>query len=142
MVRINRVILGGNLTRDPQLSRTNSGKDVTNFCIAVNNDFKNDNGEKQNDACFIDCEIWEKDAVTVNKYFKKGRPILVEGRLKLERWIDKETGGNRSKLRVSVHKFHFVDSPKENNSVVNAEDFIGQEEKEFDSSVIENADQI
>lgn len=140
MVRINRVILGGNLTRDPQLSKTATGKDVTNFGMAINNEFTNDDGIKQKDVCFVDCEIWGKDAVNVNKYFKKGRSILIEGKLKFEQWVDKGDGSSRNKLRVSVNKFHFVDSSKENNSPAVVENFA--EEEESGNLAVENADKI
>ena len=85
---------------------------MTNFTIAVNRSWINPDGQKVSEVSFIDCETWSKQAQTVKDHFYKGRPIMVEGRLKQETWTDKETQKRQSKLRVVVENFTFVDSKK------------------------------
>lgn len=103
----NKVILMGNLTRDPETRATNSGQSVTNFSIAVNDTWVKD-GERQERANFIECDAWGQRGDTIAKYFTKGRQILVEGSLRQDTWDDKETGKKRSAIRVLVNGFSFV----------------------------------
>lgn len=107
----NKVILGGRLTRDPELRHTNATSAVCNFGLAINHKYRTAAGEDREDVCFVDCEAWGKTAESIAKYLTKGRSILVEGRLKLDQWEDKQ-GTKQSKLRVSVDSFQFVDSAK------------------------------
>lgn len=101
----NKVILMGNLTRDPELKHlTNTA--VCNIGIAVNRKFKKADGEKVEETTFVDCKAWGKTGEIIAQYFGKGQAILVEGRLNLEQWQDKD-GGNRSKLVVIVESFEF-----------------------------------
>jgi single-strand DNA-binding protein len=109
MPNLNRVLLMGNLTRDPELRYTPNNQAVCNVGIAVNRRWRNQQGEQQEETTFVDCEAWGRAAEVINQYMKKGRPIFVEGRLKLDQWQDKD-GGNRSKLKVVVESFQFVDS--------------------------------
>ncbi len=109
MPNLNRVLLMGNLTRDPELRYTPNNQAVCNVGIAVNRRWRNQQGEQQEETTFVDCEAWGRAAEVINQYMKKGRPIFVEGRLKLDQWQDKD-GGNRSKLKVVVENFQFVDS--------------------------------
>ncbi|MDR1969910.1 MAG: single-stranded DNA-binding protein [Candidatus Nomurabacteria bacterium] len=104
----NKVILLGNLTRDPETRSTTSGQSVTNFSVAVNETWVDKSGEKQERTSFIECEAWGQRGETIAKYFTKGRQILVEGRLRQDSWEDKDTGKNRSTLRVTVDSFSFI----------------------------------
>ena len=104
----NKVILMGNLTRDIELRTTTSGQSVANFTIAVSRVWKDKSGERQEDTAFVDCEAWGSFGEMLSKYFSKGNPILVSGRLCQDTWEDKDTGKNRSTLRVVVEDFSFV----------------------------------
>lgn len=111
---MNITILKGNLTRDPEINTLPSGDSVTNFSIAVNEYYNDSNGNQQKVTDYIDCKAYGRTADNINKFFSKGRPILIEGSLKQERWTDAQTQQNRSKLIVKVKDFQFVDS--KNNS--------------------------
>lgn len=107
---LNRVFLMGNLTRDPELRHTPGNQPVANLGLAVNRRWRSPDGEMREETTFIDCEAWGKTAETLCKYLRKGRPVFIEGRLKLDQWEDKETGKKQSKLRVVVEGFQFIDS--------------------------------
>jgi single-strand DNA-binding protein len=110
MANYNKVLLMGNLTRDIELKHVPSGMAVANIGIAVNDRWKDkDSGEWQERANFVDCEAWGRTAEVMHQYLAKGRPVFIEGRLKLDTWQDKD-GSNRSKLRVVVENFQFIDS--------------------------------
>ncbi len=109
-VNINKVILGGNLTRDPELRYISTGRAVAQVGMAINHVYVTEGGEKREEVTFVDIEAWGKTAETMGQYLKKGRPILVEGRLKLDTWDDKQTNQKRSKLKVVCDRFHFLDS--------------------------------
>jgi single-strand DNA-binding protein len=104
----------GNMTRDPQLSFLPSSTPVVEFSIATSRTFKKQDGTQGEETCFTDCQMFGKRAEVVNKYFNKGSKILVEGRLKLDQW-DAQDGTKRSKLRVFVENFDFVDKKQESN---------------------------
>ncbi|MFG0256542.1 MAG: single-stranded DNA-binding protein [Phycisphaerales bacterium JB043] len=106
----NKVLLMGNLTRDIELKYVTGDNAVANIGIAVNRRFKSRDGEWRDETTFVDCEAWGRTAETMSKYLAKGRPVFIEGRLKLDQWQD-NSGNNRSKLRVVVENFQFVDSP-------------------------------
>ncbi|HRQ71487.1 MAG TPA: single-stranded DNA-binding protein [Phycisphaerales bacterium] len=106
----NKVLLMGNLTRDPEVRHTGGNQAVANIGLAVNRRWKSADGENREETTFIDCEAWGRTAEMIGQYFKKGRPIFIEGRLKLDQWEDKNDGSKRSKLRVVIENFHFVDS--------------------------------
>lgn len=111
---LNKIILMGRLTRDPELRRTESGTAVCSFSIAVDRDFKSKNGEKETD--FIDIVSWRATAEFVSKYFTKGRMAVVEGRLQIRDWTDKEGGKHRS-AEVIADNVYFGDSkPKEDGA--------------------------
>lgn len=105
----NKVILMGNLTRDVELKYTPGNQAVAQIGIAVNRRYKTKEGEDREETTFVDCEAWGRTAEVMNQYLAKGRPVFVEGRLKLDQWQDKD-GGNRSKLKVVIDTFQFVDS--------------------------------
>lgn len=104
----NKVILMGNLTRDPETKTTASGQSVTNFSLAVNRTWKGNDGQQQESVSYIDCTAWGKTGEIIAQYLVKGRAILVSGRLDQRSWEDKETGGKRSKVEVVVEDFNFV----------------------------------
>ncbi len=99
----------GNLTRDPQLKQTPNNMSVAEIGLACNRKFKSKEGEMREEVTYVDCEAWGRTAETMAKYLTKGKPVFVEGRLKLDQWQDKD-GNNRSKLRVVIESFQFIDS--------------------------------
>jgi single-strand DNA-binding protein len=109
MASFNRVILVGNLTRDPQLSYTPSNTPVCEFGLAMNRRYRDRDGNQKEEVCYVDVNAYGRTAETINQYMRKGRPILVEGRLRYRQWTNKE-GQNRSKLDVTVDTFSFLDS--------------------------------
>ena len=106
MASYNKVILMGNLTRDVQLKHTAS-QAVADISIAVNRKFKTKDGQEREEVTYVDCECWGPRAEVIAKFFSKGKPIFIEGRLKLDSWEDKD-GQKRSKLKVSIDSFEFV----------------------------------
>ena len=108
MANYNRVILLGNLTRDPQLRYLPSQTPVVDFGIAVNERYKTSSGEQREEVMFIDCTAFGKPAEIINQYCQKGRPLLIEGRLKLDTWDDKQTGQKRSKHKVTIENFQLL----------------------------------
>lgn len=110
MANLNKVMLIGNLTRDPELRHTPKGTAVSELGLAINRVWYDDNKQKQEDTTFVDVTFWGRQAETIQQYMTKGKPIFVEGRLQLDSWDDKETGKKRSKLRVIGESFQFLDS--------------------------------
>lgn len=106
----NKVILMGNLTRDPETRTTTTGQSVTSFTIAVNRTWRNQNGEPQESVSYIDCVAWGKPGEIIAQYVSRGRALLVSGRLEQRSWEDKESGQKRSKVEVIVEDFNFIDS--------------------------------
>jgi single-strand DNA-binding protein len=96
----NKVILVGNLTRDPEIRYTPKGSAVCDLGLAVNRVYNTESGEKREEVTFIDVVLWARLAEIAGEYLKKGRPVLIEGRLQLDSWDDKQSGQKRSKLRV------------------------------------------
>ena len=109
MASFNKVILMGNLTRDPQLRYLPNNTAVCDFGLAVNRRYRDRDGNQKEEVCFVDLTAWARQAETINQYVTKGRPILVEGRLKLDSWTGQD-GQKRSKLTVVVENFQFVGS--------------------------------
>ena len=103
----------GNLTRDPEVRYTSSGTAIAKLGIAVNRYWRNQEGQQQEETTFVDVDAFGKQAETIGQYLKKGRPIMVEGRLKLDQWDDKQTGQKRSKMGVTLENFQFLDSRSE-----------------------------
>jgi single-strand DNA-binding protein len=100
MASFNKVILLGNLTRDPEVRYTPKGSAVCDLGVAVNRVYTTDSGEKREEATFVDVTFWGRTAEVAGEYLKKGRPIFIEGRLQLDSWEDKQSGQKRSKLKV------------------------------------------
>lgn len=113
MANFNKVILAGNLTREPELRYTPKGTPIASFGLAINRNWTSESGEKKEDVCFVDCKAFGKPAETLTQYMHKGSPLLVEGRLDLEEWEDKATSKNRQKLTVVVEGFQFLGGKKE-----------------------------
>lgn len=109
MASFNKVILAGNLTRDPELRYTPNGKAIAKFALAVNRNWTTETGEKKEEVTFIDVDAFGRQAEVISQYLKKGRPLLMEGRLKLDQWDDKQTGQKRSRLGVVLESFSFLD---------------------------------
>jgi|SRR5207237_314290 len=110
MPSFNKVILAGNLTRDPELRYTPKGTAVAKLGLAINRQWKTESGEQREDVTFVDVDAFGRQAEVISQYLKKGRPILVEGRLKLDQWDDKQTNQKRSRLGVVLESFQFLDS--------------------------------
>lgn len=111
MASYNKVILIGNLTRDPELRYTPKGLAIAKIGLAVNRSWKDTNsGELREEVTFIDVDAFGKQAETLGQYVKKGSPLMVEGRLRLDSWEDKQTSQKRSKLGVVMESFQFLDS--------------------------------
>lgn len=110
MATLNKVMLIGNLTRDPQLKQLPSGTQIAEFGIAVSRRYKTQAGEEREETCFLDCAAFGKHAEVIAQYCAKGKPLFVEGRLKYDVWDDKQGLGRRSKVSVVVENFQFIGS--------------------------------
>jgi single-strand DNA-binding protein len=111
MANFNKVILAGNLTRDPELRYTPKGTAVARITLAINRTYGGgEGGEKKEEVSFVDVDVWGRQAEVISQYMKKGRPLLVEGRLKQDTWEDKNTKQKQSKLKVVLESFSFLDS--------------------------------
>ena len=114
MANFNKVFLMGNLTRDPEVRYTPKGTAVATLGLAVNRVWTSENGEKKEEVTFVDVDVWGRQAETIGQYMSKGRPIFIEGRLRLDQWDDKESGQKRSRLKVVCEGFQFLGAPKGN----------------------------
>jgi single-strand DNA-binding protein len=113
MANLNRVLLIGNLTRDPELRYTPKGTAVTDFGLAVSRIYSGEDGEKKEETTFVDVTLWARQAEIAGQYLKKGRPVFIEGRLQLDTWDDKQTGQKRSRLRVVGENLQLLGSRQE-----------------------------
>jgi single-strand DNA-binding protein len=109
MGNYNKVILIGNLTRDPELRYSAKGTAVAKLSIAVNRSWKTETGEQREEVTYVDVDAFGRQAETIGQYFRKGRPIMIEGRLRLDTWEDKQTNQKRSRLGVVLESFQFLD---------------------------------
>lgn len=110
MVRMNRVLLAGNLTRDPVLRKTSKGLAVADLGLAVSDGYHGKNGGSEESTCFVDVVAWDKQAEACGEYLHKGAAVMVEGRLQFEQWKDKE-GQPRNKLKVTADRVQFLGTP-------------------------------
>jgi len=110
MPNLNKVMLMGNLTRDPEIKYTPKGMAVADLGLAINRSYTTEQGEKREEVTFVDVELWGRQAEIAGEYLKKGRPVYIEGRLKLDTWDDKQTGQKRSKMRVVGENMQFLGS--------------------------------
>ncbi len=100
MANVNKVILIGNVTRDPEVKFTPKGSAVTDVSLAINRNYTLDNGEKREETTYVDVELWGRLAEIAGEYAKKGRPLYIEGRLRMDTWEDKTSGQKRSRMKV------------------------------------------
>ena len=108
MPNLNKVMLMGNLTRDPELRHTPSGTPVADFGLAINRRYKDGHGELQEEATFVDITAWGRQAEVLQEYVRKGDPLFVEGRLRLDEWEAKDGSGKRRMLKVVCQSFEFL----------------------------------
>jgi single-strand DNA-binding protein len=113
MPSVNKVVLIGNLTRDPQTKQLPSQSLVTEFGLAMNRKFKSPEGEDREEVCFVDCAAFGRQAEVIQKYCRKGKSLYIEGRLRYDSWEDKGGHGRRSKLSVVVESFQFLGGREE-----------------------------
>lgn len=116
MANLNKVMLIGNLTRDPELRVTPKGTSIAQFSLAINRRFKGSDGNDAEEVVYVDCEAWAKTGETIAKYVTKGRPLFVEGRLKLDQWEDKTSKEKRSRMKVVVENFQFLGGQNQSGS--------------------------
>lgn len=121
MISLNRVLIAGRLTRKPELRRTSNGVPVTDLLVALNRDFVNGNGERQQEVCFVDVVVWGKTAEASVEYLDCSSQVLVEGRLQLDTWYSRE-GEKRCKLRVAAERVQFFDKSFQNDKDSELED--------------------
>ena len=107
MAKLNKVFLIGNLTRDPELKYTPSGVAIVSFGMAINRNWKGSDGEKKEEVCYVDLNMFGKRAEVISQYFKKGNPIFIEGRLQFQQWETRD-GQKRNALRVVAEDFQFM----------------------------------
>ena len=110
MASFNKVILAGNLTRDPELRYTPKGIAIAKLGLAINRTYTTESGEKREDTTFVDVDAFGRQAEVIGQYMRKGRSILIEGRLRLDQWEDKTTHQKKSKLGVVLESFSFLDA--------------------------------
>lgn len=108
MPSLNKVLLMGNLTRDPELRVTPKGTPICQFSLAINRSFKLESGETREEVFYADVEAWGKQGETIAKHVTKGRPLYVEGRLRLDTWEDKNTKEKRSRMKIVLEQFQFL----------------------------------
>ena len=138
MSNFNKVLLMGNLTRDPQLSYTPNQTAVVDFGLAVNRRWTSRDGEKKEETCFVDCRAFGRIAENLNKYMSKGRPLFDEGRLTFDSWTAQD-GSKRSKHRVTVENFQFLGGTgggKSESRSAGAEEPAGQTRENVDADDI------
>jgi single-strand DNA-binding protein len=117
MANLNKVMLIGNLTRDPELRVTPKGTAICTFSLAINRKFKREDGTDSEEVTYVDIEAWGKTGETISKYCTKGRPLFVEGRLKLDQWEDKTTKEKRSRMKVVCENFQFLGAPPQGTAL-------------------------
>ena len=113
MANVNKVILIGNVTRDPEVKFTSKGSAVTDIGLAINRSYTLDSGEKREETTFVDIELWGRLAEIAGEYAKKGRPIYIEGRLRMDTWEDKTSGQKRSRMKVVGENLQLLGSRPE-----------------------------
>jgi single-strand DNA-binding protein len=120
MASLNKVMIIGNLTKDPELTYTPRGAAVATIGLAINRSYTTESGERKEDTTFVDVELWNKLAELAGEYLRKGSSVFIEGRLKLDSWEDKQTGQKRHRLRIAGESMQFL-TPKNASQQVNEE---------------------
>lgn len=113
MASLNKVLLMGNLTRDPELKYTQGGTAICKLGLAVNRRYQTSQGEDREETCFVDIDVFGRQAELCDRYLRKGAPAFVEGRLRLDQWEDRNTGQNRSKLKINAQRVQFLGAPSQ-----------------------------
>jgi single-strand DNA-binding protein len=113
MASYNKVMLMGNLTRDPEVRYTPKGSAVADLALAVNRTYTAESGERREEVTYVDIVLWSKLAELAGQYLKKGRAVFIEGRLQMDTWEDKQTGQKRSRIKVVGENMQFVDSRRD-----------------------------
>jgi single-strand DNA-binding protein len=116
MKSVNKIIMIGNLTRDPELVQINENTDVAKFTLAVNESYKKPNGEVVENTTFIDCEAWSGLAKIVSQYLKKGSRVYIEGSLRADTWMDADSGKNRTKHKIRIVEMMMLDGKRDGGS--------------------------
>jgi single-strand DNA-binding protein len=130
MANVNLVVLAGGVTKDPELKYTPTGQAVCDLTMAINRRFTDQRGEKREETCFVDITIWGRQAENVASYIRKGRRILVEGRLVQDRW-EGPNGQKRSRIRVSAYRVQFLDRISKEAEPIGMEDVAPGAEEPF-----------
>ena len=139
MMNYNKVILMGRVTANPVLRVFDDGSKVVNFTLATNRTWKGTDGQRREDTCFTDCKAFGTRAQAINDFVHKGRPLFIDGHLHLDKWVDKDTQKNKSRLRVVVDNFEFIDKKSENGEIPASagNSFMAGSEDSFDALVDE-----
>lgn len=139
MMNYNKVILMGRVTANPILRVFDDGSKVVTFSLATNRTWKGTDNQRREEVCFTDCKAFGTRAQAINDFVQKGRPLFLEGHLHLDKWVDKNTQKNVSKLRVIVDNFEFIDKKSEASTIpaVAGNSFMDGSEDNFDS-IVEN----
>jgi len=114
MASLNKIFLMGNITRDPEIRYTPGGAALCALGLAVNRKYTTAKGEERDETCFVDIDVWGRQAESCHNYLKKGAPVFVEGRLKYDQWEDRESGRKRSRLLVTAERVQFLGAPTRN----------------------------
>lgn len=122
MANVNKVILIGNVTRDPEVRHTPKGTAVTDLGIAVNRVYSSEQGDKREETTFVDVTLWGRQAELAGSYLTKGRPVYIEGRLQMDSWEDKASGQKRSKLKVVGEAMQFLGGRGEGQHLSHSDD--------------------
>jgi len=112
MAELNKVLIMGNLTRDVELRYTTTGSAVARLGMALNRRYRTAQGEDREEVCFVDVDVWGRQAETCHQYLRKGAPAFVEGRLRLDQWEDRQSGQKRSRLLVHAERVQFLGAPR------------------------------
>lgn len=116
MPNYNKVTLIGNLCRDPELRVTTKGTAICQFSLAINRKWKDESQQEREEVTYVDCEAWGKGGENIAKYVTKGRPLFVDGRLRLDQWEDKTTKEKKSRMKVVVENFQFLGQGREGDT--------------------------
>lgn len=142
MMNYNKVILMGRVTANPILRVFDDGNKVVTFSLATNRTWKGTDGERREEVCFTDCKAFGARAQAINDFITKGRPLFLEGHLHLDKWTDKDTQKERSRLRVVVDNFEFIDKKSDSEDGIPASagaSFMSGSEDSFDA-ITDDAD--
>lgn len=142
MANFNKVLLIGNLTRDPELRYTPQGTAVVNLRLAVNRKYRDRNQELKDETCFISAVVWDKQAETCNQYLHKGSPVFVEGRLQSRSWED-NSGQKRNIIEVRAERIQFLGTPSgATRSASAAQETVPQKEESTETAWLESEDKL